>query len=443
MHNPFVFGQPIEETETDLFVGRRDTGAGDRGQPARRERKPTLVLWGPRRMGKTSVLLQLPRLLGQRVRPGLRGHAGDAGAGERAVLLPQHHRGRRGVLHRRGSWPARRSPLEELAAEPLRRLLRLDQGGGGVRLGRAPPAALPGRVRAAGDLHPRGPPAGRAAGRDSATSSSTTPASCCSSPARTGRTRWSSTGPTSLISTKLIRVGYLSPEEAPPAHHRPRARLRDQLPSGERWSGSSPVTRRQPYLVQALCYELVNYLNVENRREATLADVELATVQRALESAHLYFAEMWRQLDDEQRALVRTVAASPEGVALAGTRGPHLRRRSAHGGAAHGAGRAEPAGTGRGSHLAPPGADGRAVDPHPAGTARARGLRRRGGEATQSGGASGRRPLARGDTASVRACGSASPSHGGRSPTDPSPDRRRARRCPGPSAPLAGRRRTP
>jgi uncharacterized protein len=121
--------------------------------------------------------------------------------------------------------------------------------------------------------------------------------------------------PDILISAKLVRVGYLTPEEG-------RQLITHPVPDFEITYAPEAVeeiltrTRRQPYLVQALCYELVNHLNVENRREATLADVELAT-ERALESAHLYFAEMWRQLDDEQRALVRTVAASPEGVGLA------------------------------------------------------------------------------------------------------------------------------
>jgi len=70
------------------------------------------------------------------------------------------------------------------------------------------------------------------------------------------------------------------------------------------------VTRGQPYLVQAVCYELINHLNVEGRREATVADVE-AGVERALESAHLYFAEMWRQFTDEQRSLLRSLARAP------------------------------------------------------------------------------------------------------------------------------------
>ena len=64
VHNPYVFGQPIEETESNLFVGRRDTVREIEMSLLGAEQKPALVLWGPRRMGKTSVLLQLPRLLG-------------------------------------------------------------------------------------------------------------------------------------------------------------------------------------------------------------------------------------------------------------------------------------------------------------------------------------------------------------------------------------------
>ncbi len=64
VHNPFVFGQPIEETESNLFVGRSDTVREIEISLLGAEQKPALVVWGPRRMGKTSVLLQLPRLLG-------------------------------------------------------------------------------------------------------------------------------------------------------------------------------------------------------------------------------------------------------------------------------------------------------------------------------------------------------------------------------------------
>lgn len=46
VHNPFVFGQPIEETETNLFVGRRDVVRQIEVSLLGGTAKPALVLWG-------------------------------------------------------------------------------------------------------------------------------------------------------------------------------------------------------------------------------------------------------------------------------------------------------------------------------------------------------------------------------------------------------------
>ncbi len=60
--NPYDAGNPITLRRAALFRGRRDlTEAMARALLERN--RPTLVLHGPRRMGKTSFLLQLPRLL--------------------------------------------------------------------------------------------------------------------------------------------------------------------------------------------------------------------------------------------------------------------------------------------------------------------------------------------------------------------------------------------
>ncbi len=117
-----------------------------------------------------------------------------------------------------------------------------------------------------------------------------------------------------LISTKMIRVSYLSDEEA-------RLLITQPVPDFEVSYADGSVerilalTRGQPYLVQALCYELVNYLNLECRREATPEDVE-AAVGRALDSAHLYFAEMWRGFSEPQCAVLTYLAAETDGATL-------------------------------------------------------------------------------------------------------------------------------
>ena len=63
IRNPFVVGNPLRVAEQDVFKGRREVVAAiedhflnnDRGQP--------MLLYGDRRIGKSSVLLNLPRLM--------------------------------------------------------------------------------------------------------------------------------------------------------------------------------------------------------------------------------------------------------------------------------------------------------------------------------------------------------------------------------------------
>ena len=56
-----------------------------------------------------------------------------------------------------------------------------------------------------------------------------------------------------------------------------------------------------PFLVQALCSSLITVLNVDRREQATLADVRLA-VGRVLEEWDGYFRNQWNRTDEEQKA---------------------------------------------------------------------------------------------------------------------------------------------
>lgn len=60
--NPYIPGNPLNLQSFELFKGREDL-AQKIVNLLRSQSRPTLVLHGPRRMGKTSFLLQLPRLL--------------------------------------------------------------------------------------------------------------------------------------------------------------------------------------------------------------------------------------------------------------------------------------------------------------------------------------------------------------------------------------------
>ncbi len=60
--NPYIVGNPIQPRQAALFKGRIDL-AQEIVDKLRGDNRPTIVLYGPRRMGKTSFLLQLQNLL--------------------------------------------------------------------------------------------------------------------------------------------------------------------------------------------------------------------------------------------------------------------------------------------------------------------------------------------------------------------------------------------
>ena len=66
------------------------------------------------------------------------------------------------------------------------------------------------------------------------------------------------------------------------------------------------ATRGQPFLTQAVAFELVQYLNEQHRKEATPADVEEA-VGRALVSGGEYFANVWSDAGTRGQAILRAV----------------------------------------------------------------------------------------------------------------------------------------
>lgn len=71
------------------------------------------------------------------------------------------------------------------------------------------------------------------------------------------------------------------------------------------------LTHRQPYLIQLLCYELVEFLNQEiraNRRESDTIQASAEDVENiipvVLERGEQYFRELWLGLKDSDRRLL-------------------------------------------------------------------------------------------------------------------------------------------
>ena len=313
VYNPFVFGQPIEETETNLFVGRRDVVREIERSLLGAAQKPTLVLWGPRRMGKTSVLKQLPRLLGPEFAPafldmqGMQARESVSGFFSSLTTAAAGGLRRRGVeAEELGASELKESPfgafadwlkrVEEQLGEGRYLLLCLDEF---ERLERSIqegklPVELMDQIRHIIQHHSRVVLLFAGSHRPDEMA-----------------LNWAD----SLISTRLVQVSYLREDEA-------RQLVTQPVPDfGLTYGPGSverivEVTRCQPYLVQAVCFELVNHVNAEGRAEAREDDVT-AAVGYALESTRLYFVEMWRQLSESQQGVLRGVAGASEGAASA------------------------------------------------------------------------------------------------------------------------------
>ena len=118
-----------------------------------------------------------------------------------------------------------------------------------------------------------------------------------------------------LISAKTIKLGYLGDDEAKKLIINPIDDFTLNYDGGENGEAVNriiEVTNGQPYLTQAICHELVNYLNTEQRKTAQLNDIEVA-IDKALISANTYFYYIWTTecSETEKELLKRLVDNKP------------------------------------------------------------------------------------------------------------------------------------
>jgi hypothetical protein len=305
--NVYVAGSPLA-TASKVFKGRRDLFlALERELATAAETRPTLLLFGARRCGKTSAIKQMPVRLGPDVIPvevDLQSAATAEDASGLLFVLADQVR-HNALTHRRVQLP----PLtrDDLRADPylvfgdwLNRveeavgtrwiLLCLDE------YERLEEMLEEGRIdrrvfhflRHLIQHHPR-----------------LTVLLSGSHTLEDLSPMWSDY----LINVRVLKIGNLKEDEArelivQPIENFP---LEYEPAAVERIIA---VTGCQPYLVQATCRDLVNMLNEQNRTRATLADAEHA-LDSALTTGALYFQELWRgrDMDDTQRAILRALAA--------------------------------------------------------------------------------------------------------------------------------------
>jgi hypothetical protein len=116
-----------------------------------------------------------------------------------------------------------------------------------------------------------------------------------------------------LINTRALRMSSLQESEARELILQPI----EDFPNIYESSAVDTIiqlTRCQPYLVQLVCYELVELLNRDiraNRREADTTTATAQDVQKiipiVLERGDQYFRELWTSLAESDRNLLRRI----------------------------------------------------------------------------------------------------------------------------------------
>lgn len=301
--NPFVYGNPINEDRFGVFAGRKDVVRAIEAAVLNAAVAPTLLLHGPRRMGKSSILKQLPRLLGPDFAPALVDCQQPAARESLPGLLRYLSVALAEGLQRRRV-EVKPLTIEDLTVAPfqcfdawlqsmeramppnLRAVLCLDEY---ERLQSALDAGWGAdfldQLRHILQHRPR------------------------IVVMFTGARTFAELGPAwtdRFISARRLRVSFLKPDEVRPLLTRPIPEFDlDYLPGA--LEALIESTHCQPYLTQAVAFELVQYLNEGGRKQAAVNDVE-AAVTRALESGGEYFANVWTDAGEEGQAILTALA---------------------------------------------------------------------------------------------------------------------------------------
>ncbi|KCZ72416.1 putative transporter component [Candidatus Methanoperedens nitroreducens] len=313
--NPYIFGNPVRpEDKSRLFVGRKDIIREIESNLSNISQKPTLFLYGRRRVGKSSVLINLPGHLGKQyasayidcqdararespasfcysLSRSIYNSLGDRSVSSKHLPFESFQKNPFTVL---GGWF---DEIEKtLGAENMLVLITFDE------YEKLEESILTGAlsVEVLDQLrniiqHRRHFVVLIAGSRE----------------LNELKLNWSDY----LISAKTIKLGYLSEDDARILITNPIDDFSLNYEGGEKGEVVNKiinVTSCQPYLVQALCFELVNYLNSQCRRVAGLEDVDIA-IEKVLVSAENYFYYIWNSecSENEKKYLKRLINNLP------------------------------------------------------------------------------------------------------------------------------------
>ncbi len=315
INNPYVIGVPLTEQQ-EIFIGRIDISARIE-QLLLDQRRSPLLLYGQRRMGKTSLLNNLGRLLSSAIIPlfvDLQGPASQAR--DHTGFLYNIARGMVRSARQRRNLILPALSREVLAVDPFTRfdewldeveqaigqstvLLTLDEFealDSVLASGRFSETDVLGMLRHLIQHRPR------------------FKVLLAGSHTLDELQRWANY----LINVQTVHISYLKEIEARQLVERPikEFALRYEPEASQR---VLDLTRGHPFLVQLLCAEIVSLKNEQDptvRRLGRLADVE-AAIPKALISGSFFFANIERnQVDPTGLALLRCLAVQEEGAVV-------------------------------------------------------------------------------------------------------------------------------
>jgi len=308
--NPFIAaGNPLQPRDHDLFKGRKDIIIAIEENIINPSQRPALLLYGRRRIGKSSTLLNLPVLLSSRFVPIYIDCQNAKWRDSDAMFCYQLVNVIYGELFQRTLHEGLSKPqieefekhaftrfddyldrIEDLSLRMGKQLLltfdeyeRMEEG---VRMGSITREVF-NQLRHIVQHRERLVVLFSGSHRFEE--------------ART--VNWADY----LINVKTLELSYLAPDEARELVERPVPgfKLRYEPSVVER---ILQLTHCQPYLLQAVASDLVNYLNGQKRQIATLTDLEVA-VEKVLVTAQAYFHYLWSEdCNDAERELLHALS---------------------------------------------------------------------------------------------------------------------------------------
>jgi hypothetical protein len=327
--NPFIVGNPLQQRDHDLFKGRRDIIVAIEENIINANQRPALLLYGRRRTGKSSTLLNLPRLLSSQFVP-VYIDCQDAKWRDGNVTFCYNLAAAIfGELHQRNMLDGLSRPrleqfekyaftrldeyldeIEQLSRRINKKILlsfdeyeRMELG---IKEGRITEEVF-NKIR--NIVQHRERVVALFSGSHRFEEMKTV--------------NWSDY----LINVKTLELSFLDREDAEELITRPVAGFNLQYEPGV-VDRILELTHCQPYLLQALASDLVNYLNEQKRLVATADDLEVA-VEEVLVSAQLYFAYIWtEECSEAEREALRAMATDEEKVFRSAPQQPALQSLS-------------------------------------------------------------------------------------------------------------------